>query len=107
MSSGDPDGLVEIADEILADLESLQSAGPSAEEFATAVEQLRDELELLDNRTLANALITNHLYPDQPVAEVADGYQMLDGLTADQVQAMATIAFDLDQRIEVRLVPRS
>ncbi len=85
----------------------MQTEGPTDEEFATAIEQLRDELELLDNRTLANALITNHLYPDQPVAEVADGYQMVDGLTADQVQSMASIVFDLDQRIEVRLVPRS
>lgn len=107
MSTGDPTGLDQIADEIVADLESLQADGPTEEEFATAVEQLRDELELVDNRTLANALVTSHLYPDQPVAEVADRYQMIDVLTPEEVQAMASIAFDLDQRIEVRLVPRS
>ena len=105
-STGDPAGLDQIADEIVADLGSLQSSGPSDEEFATAVEQLRDELELLDNRTLATALITSHLYPDQSVAEVADRYQMVDSLTPGQVQSMASIVFDLDQRIEVRLVPR-
>jgi len=106
ISSGDPAGLDQIADEIVADLQSLQSDGPTEAEFSTAVEQLRDELELLDNRTLASALITSHLYSDQPVAEVADGYQMVDDLTPGQVQSLASIAFDLGQRIEVRMVPR-
>ncbi|HEX6221327.1 MAG TPA: insulinase family protein [Acidimicrobiia bacterium] len=106
VSSGDPGGLDLIAGEIVADLESLQNEGPTDEEFSTAIEQLRDELELLDNRTLAAALITNHLYPDQPVAEVADRYQMVDDLTPGQVQSLASIAFELSQRIEVRLVPR-
>lgn len=106
-STGDPAGLDQIAEEILADLADLQSSGPTAEEFSTAVEQLRDDLELLDNRSLATALITNHLYPDQPVAEVADAYLMVDVLTPAQVQAMASTAFDLGQRIEVRQVPRS
>ncbi|HEX6286552.1 MAG TPA: insulinase family protein [Acidimicrobiia bacterium] len=106
-STGDPSGLDQIAEEILAGLQSLQDSGPTGEEFATAIEQLRDELELLDNRTLANALITSHLYPDQPVAEVADRYQMVDSLTPEEVQLMARVAFDLDQRIEVRLVPRT
>ena len=106
LSSGDPTGLDVIADEIVSDLESLQTEGPTDEEFSTAVEQLRDELELLDNRTLASALVTSHLYPDQPVSEVGDRYQLVDTLTPDQVQSLASIAFDLSQRIEVRLVPR-
>lgn len=106
VSSGDPTGLEQISTEILADLESLQSDGPSEAEFATAVEQLRDELELVDNRLLATALITAHLYPDQPVSDLADSYAAVDEITPEQVRELAASVFDLGQRIEVRQVPR-
>lgn len=106
ISSGDPAGLDQISDEVLADLASLQSEGPTDAEFATAVEQLRDELELLNNRTLATHLITAHLYPDQPVSDVADRYVLVDGLTPGDVRDLAALVFDLSQRIEVRQVPR-
>jgi zinc protease len=106
MSSGDPAGLDQISNEVLAELGSLQSDGPTDEEFATAVEQMRDELELLDNRTLAGGLVTAHLYPDQPMSELADGYSMIDEVVAEQVTRLARSVFDLDQRIEVRQVPR-
>ena len=107
VSSGDPTGLEEISTEILADLESLQTDGPTRAEFATAVEQLKDELELVDNRLLATALITAHLYPDQPVSEVADAYSTIDEITPEQVRQLTGAVFDLAQRIEVRQVPRS
>jgi hypothetical protein len=70
------------------------------------VEQLRDELELIDNRLLATALITAHLYPDQPVTEVADSYAVIDEISPEQVRQLAAAVFDLGQRIEVRQVPR-
>lgn len=107
VSSGDPSGLEQISTEIVADIESLQIDGPSQAEFGTAVEQLRDELELVDNRLLATALITAHLYPDQPVSEIADAYSIVDEITPEQVRELAGAVFDLGQRIEVRQVPRS
>lgn len=105
-STGDPAGLEEISSEILAEIVSLQSEGPTDAEFSTAVAQLRDELDLVNNLTLATALVTAHLYPDQPVAELADRYDVVGELTAEDVRRMAGIVFHLGQRIEVRLVPR-
>ena len=64
-------------------------------------------LDLIGNGTIADALITNYLYPDQPVIELRLRYQLLDELTAADVTTLARIVFNPDQRIEVRLVPRS
>ncbi|HZD24199.1 MAG TPA: insulinase family protein, partial [Acidimicrobiia bacterium] len=105
-SSGDPDGLDQIVEEVVADLELLQSDGPTDAEFSTAVEQLRDELDLLDNRTLANGLVTAYLYPDQPMSELIDRYLLLDKVTPDDVKELASVVFNLGQRIEVRQIPR-
>jgi zinc protease len=106
LSTGDPSGLDQIVAEVLADIAELQDQGPTETQFNTAVEQLRDELELIDNRTLATGLVTAHLYVDQPVAELGDRYPLIDELTPEDVRRMAGIAFNLSQRIEVRQVPR-
>ncbi|HEY6635185.1 MAG TPA: insulinase family protein [Acidimicrobiia bacterium] len=106
LSTGAPDGLEAIADEIVTELEDLQARGPDADEFDTAVEQLRDDLELIDNAVLASALVTAHLYPDEPVVELVERYARVDVITADDVRELAAAVFDLDQRIEVRQVPR-
>jgi zinc protease len=106
MSTGDPDGLDLIVAEVMAELESLQAVGPSEAELATALEQLRDDLELVDNPTLATALITAHLYPDEPVRQLVDRYERVDAVTTEAVRTLAEAVFDLEQRIEVRQVPR-
>ena len=107
LSTGDPAGLEQIADEVLSEIADLQRSGPTLAEFNTAVEQLRDELELIDNRILADGLATAFLYPDQPVEHLADRYFAIDELTASDVQALMQAVFDLGQRIEVRQVPRT
>jgi hypothetical protein len=40
------------------------------------------------------------------MSELADGYSMIDEVVAEQVTRLARSVFDLDQRIEVRQVPR-
>ena len=105
-ATGHPDDLARISDEIMADLVDLQTHGPTEQQFATAIEQLRTELELINNGTLADALLTSYLYPDQPVTELAQRTALIDQVTAADVQSLARIAFNPDQRIEVRLVPR-
>jgi zinc protease len=107
ISTGDPIGLADISDEVVAEIAALQQGGPTDAEFATAVEQMRDELALIDNGTIADRLITAHLYPDQPVSELRDRHSVLEQTTAGDVQDMANIAFDLGQRIEVRQIPRA
>ena len=107
VSTGDPSGLDQIADEVIAEIADLQEFGPTVDEFNTAVEQLRDELELIDNGLLAEGLTTAFLYPDQPFDQLADRYFVIDDLVQLDVQRIAQAVFDLDQRIEVRQVPRA
>jgi zinc protease len=106
LSTGDPAALDVISEEIVADLADLQDRGPSPEEFATAVAQLLDDLRLIDNPTLADALVTAHLYPDQPVTDPIRKASLLSQLGPGDVAELARTVFDLDQRIEVRQVPR-
>jgi zinc protease len=106
ISTGDPSGLDQISEEIMSDIRSLQADGPTETQFETAIEQLRNELELIDNLTIATALVTAHLYPDQPVTELSARYSLLEEITPADVQAMAAIAFNPDQRIEVRQIPK-
>ena len=67
---------------------------------------MRDTIELIDNRVIAEALITAHLYPDQPVSELSARYPLVDEITPDEVTDLAKVVFNLSQRIEVRQVPR-
>ena len=107
ISTGDPAELETISTEIVADIDSLQRGGPTPAQFATAIEQLRDELELLDNQILAQGLVNAHLYPDEPVIQLAERYPLVDELTPEGVRQLASSVFDLNQRIEVRQIPRS
>ncbi len=106
ISTGDPDGLDVIASEVVDGISLLQREGPTDAQFETAVAQMREELELLDNVTIANGLVTSHLYPDQPFIELARRYPLLETVTADDVQTLAAEVFDLGQRIEIRQGPR-
>jgi predicted Zn-dependent peptidase len=104
--TGDPNDLDRISDEVIADLDDLLENGPTNSEFDTAVEQLLTELDLIDNTILAGALITSYLYPDQPVSELTGQQGIINDLTAADVRRLARVAFNPDQRIEVRQVPR-
>ena len=105
-STGDPEDLERISNEVMADLADLQKNGPTDEQFATALEQLRTQLDLINNQLLAGALINSFLYPDEPVVELALRYQVIEEITAADVQALAKIAYNPAQRIEVRTIPR-
>ena len=107
ISSGHPDDLERISIEAIADLADLQANGPSGEQFATALEQLKTEMDLINNQTIASALLTAYLYPDRPVSELAERFALIDLITAADVRDLARVAFNLSQRIEVRLGPRS
>lgn len=105
--TGDPERLDEIADEVLADLADLRANGPTQAQFLTAVEQVRTEMELITNVELADVLITSLLYPDQPVTDVAARYEIIEDVTRADVRRLARISFAANQRIEIRLIPRS
>lgn len=105
-STGDPNDLDRISDEVMADLADLRKNGPTEEQFTTALGQLRTQLDLINNQTLAGALINSFLYPDEPAIELALRYQVVEEITADDVQALAKIVYNPLQRIEVRSIPR-
>ena len=63
-------------------------------------------MDLIDNQTIASALLTAYLYPDRPVTELAERFVLIDEIAAVDVRDFARIAFNLSQRIEVRLGPR-
>lgn len=106
-ATGDPAGLDQISDEVIADLADLQENGPTVDQFATAVAQLRDDFELFDNWSIASRLVEAHLYPDLPVSDMIRRNEVLTGLTSEDVRLLARIAYNLDQRIEIRQVPRN
>ena len=106
-STGDPEDLGRISDEVMADLIDLQDNGPTSEQFATALEQLRTEMDLINNGALARALTTSFLYPDQPVDEIRQQFDVVNQITSEDVRQLAKIAFNPRQRIEVRQGPRS
>ena len=106
LSTGSPDDLGRISEEVMADLIDLQENGPTADQFLTALEQLRTQMDLIDNATLAQALITSFLYPDQPVSELSLRLVVLEQITPTDIRDLARIAYNPDQRIEVRQGPR-
>ena len=107
ISTGDPNDLGRISEEVISDLIDLQRAGPTDEQFTTAVEQLRTEMDLIDNGILARALTTSYLFPDRPVEEIRLRFDALNEITPDDVRELASVAFNPMQRIEVRQGPRS
>jgi zinc protease len=105
--TGDPNDLARISDEVMADLVDLLENGPKTSEFTTAQTQLNTELGLINNVTIADALINSYLYPDEPVTYLREQFQVIGEITAEDVRDLARVAFNPGQRIEVRLVPRS
>ena len=106
ISTGDPNDLERISDEVIADLIDLQENGPTEDQFNTALEQLRTEMDLIDNATIARRLTTSFLYPDRPVEEMRLQFNAIEQLTIEDVRRLAAVAFNADQRIEVRQGPR-
>ncbi len=103
--TGDPERLDEIAIAALDELDDLARNGPTPEQFATAVQQLRTEFELINNVELANFLTEAFLYPDEPVVNLLDRYDVLEQITAADVRRLAAVAYNPRQRIEIHLVP--
>ncbi|MGB7859479.1 MAG: insulinase family protein, partial [Acidimicrobiia bacterium] len=107
ISTGNPQDLGRISEEVMADLVDLQVNGPTDRQFETAREQLRTEMDLIDNLTLAEALTTAFLYPDQPVSDLTRRHLIVDTITSRDVRDLARVVFNPNQRIEVRQGPGS
>ena len=100
----DPARVDEIGTEARQVVDDLVSTGPTADEFATAVEQVRRRIELFSNPSLASAILSTALQGDG-----LDDYlrrdQLLADLTIGDVERLATVAFPPRRYVEIRQVP--
>ena len=62
--TGSPDGIEELRSVVQEDLAALRTAGPTEDELAAAVEELRNNLELFSNEGLIDVLIDEGLHGD-------------------------------------------
>lgn len=103
--SGDPARLDEIATEVLGVLGNLRDEGPTADELATAQEQLRRQYELYSNEEWVQALLFYAERPDQDPGEYLERGRIATATTGADIQELAAIAFPPDRYIEIRQVP--
>jgi zinc protease len=103
--TGDPDGLQRIADALESDLADLAANGPTADQFAIAVEQTTRDYELIDNQFWLDTMTTYVSNPDLDPDDVADRIPDTMALTRADVQALAQQLLRLDDFIRIDLVP--
>jgi len=104
--SGDPEGLDEVAAEVLADLADLRDSGPTADQLAIAQEQLSRNYELFSNEGLATDLAD--IIADPDVETFMDLLVQIDRVPDVSVLDIAALARTLlpgGKHIEVRLIP--
>lgn len=103
--SGDPAGLDDLRQIVLADMTDIATNGPTTEEFDAAIATLEQDYQLFDNATMAYVLMLMHDdigYLD----EFLGTYDALMALTRAQAAMFAKRVLPLDQRIEVLQRPR-
>lgn len=103
--SGDPEGLDRIVDEVRAVLGALGTAGPTAEELATAKEQLGRQYELVSNEWWVDRMLFYADRPDETPGSLFESFTLIDATTVDDIRRVAAIAFPLDNYLLVRQIP--
>ncbi len=104
---GDPDRLEEISSETEQVLVDIRSSGPTADELATAQEQLTREYELVSNPFWVETMLFYAEYPNEDPADVFRRISIVADTTSDDLLEIATIAWPPGQYIEVLLVPET
>ena len=102
---GDPNGIDEVRQALLADLEDLTTNGPTVDEFDIAREQVFRNYELIDNLQLARAMLHAVFYPDDLVTEIRDRFDRVEAATRADIREVAQRVITLDEYIEIALVP--
>ncbi|MDH3190994.1 MAG: insulinase family protein, partial [Acidimicrobiia bacterium] len=103
--TGDPDGLQRIADALEADLADLAAIGPTADQFAIAVEQTTRDYELIDNQFWLDTMTTYVSNSDLDPDDVADRIPDTLALTRADLRSLARQLLRLDDYIRIDLVP--
>ena len=102
--TGDPTTLPEISTIVIADLESLRTAGPTPDEFDAAIAELTETYQYFDNPTIGDLLARA---PNRPevLTRFNSRSNVLSDITKDTLHRFITDVIPLDRYIEVRTVP--
>jgi zinc protease len=102
----DPERVDELAGLVYDEILALQANGPRPSDVAKVQEQerRRRELQLRENGFWLGAL-ESYLWHEQDPREILSYLELVDGLTAEAIQASAKRWIDFDRRVEVVLKP--
>jgi len=103
--SGDPERLDEIVAEALATLATLATTGPTADELATAQEQLSRQYELISNEWWVEQMLFYGTHPDESLDDLFESFRFIDETTPDDIRRLAALAFPSDRYVLVRQIP--
>jgi len=103
--SGDPEGLDQIVDEVLAVLGILGSEGPTADELATASEQLGRQYELVSNEWWVDRMLFFAARPSERPESLFDVFGLIEATTTDDLRRLAATAFPADSYVLIRQIP--
>ena len=102
---GDPARLDEVLEAVLADLGDLVADGPTADELAIAKEQILRDYEMLDDHSIAQALLASAYGSGETLLELITRFDPASGATRGDIRDTARRVLPLDAYIVVRLVP--
>jgi zinc protease len=102
---GDPGNLEQVTAAVLETLGSLASDGPTDDEFAVGQEQVLRNYELINNVSLAEAIVFSAFHPDALYSEIITRIDRVAAIEIDAVRTLAARVISLDDYIELRLVP--
>jgi zinc protease len=102
--TGDPAAIPQISSFVIDDVTSLQTAGPTVEEFDDAIAELTNTYIYFDNQTIGDLLARA---PDEPelITRFKNRIDVLSDIVPSSLQGFITAVMPLDRYIEVRTVP--
>jgi zinc protease len=103
-----PELLDEVVDAVLAQLDDLRTAGPTASEFDAASENVRQQLDLFGNAQVNDEVLSVFTDPagNASFDEFLDQDRWVDEITAADIRDAAGRWLPADRFIEVRVLPR-
>ncbi|MEO1061033.1 MAG: insulinase family protein [Actinomycetota bacterium] len=104
-ASGDPDGLDELSGALQDVLADLREQGPTEDELAVAVEQVRRELEVTSNGEVLEALLFYARSADRSSSELATAFDVLAEIDGDDVRDRLVVVVPADRYVEIRQLP--
>jgi zinc protease len=103
-----PDLLDEVTTAVVQQLDDLRSVGPTAGEFSSASENIRQQLDLFSNEQVNAEVLAVFTDPagNASFDDFLDQAQWVDDITADDISDAVARWLPAEQYIEVRVLPR-